>query len=75
MNFPIIFIKLNEIKYYCGNEELLEIYINLGTIESMQPLRNNKESTEVIYGGHKVVVKESIDELQQIIRDILNKTF
>ena len=75
MNFPIIFIKLNEIKYYCGNEELLEIYINLEKIESIQPLRNNKESSEVIYCGRKVVVKESIDEIQQIIRSILKEAF
>lgn len=73
MNFPVIFIKLNEIKYYFGNEELLEIYINLEKIESMQPLRNSKESSEIIYSGHKIVVKESIDEIQQIIQSILNK--
>ena len=75
MNFPIIFIKLNEIKYYCGNEELLEIYINLEKIESIQPLRNNKESSEVIYCGHKVTVKESVDEINKKISDIINKAF
>ena len=75
MQLPIVFIKLNEIKYYCGNEELLEIYINLETIESIQPLRNNKESSEVIYCGHKVVVKESIDEIKQAICDAVNDVF
>lgn len=71
MKLPIVFIKLNQIKYYCGNEELLEIYINLETIESMQPLRDNKESSEVIYSGRRIVVKESIDEIQQKIYTIL----
>lgn len=75
MKMPIVFIKLNQIKYYCGNEELLEIYINLETIESMQPLRDNKESSEVIYSGRRVVVKESIDEIQQKIYAILKDAF
>lgn len=75
MKMPIVFIKLNQIKYYCGNEELLEIYINLETIESMQPLRDNKESSEVIYSGRRVVVKESIDEIQQKIYTILKDAF
>ena len=75
MQLPIVFIKLNQIKYYCGNEELLEIYINLETIESMQPLRDNKESSEVIYSGRRVVVKESIDEINKKIRSALNDAF
>ena len=75
MKMPIVFIKLNQIKYYCGNEELLEIYINLETIESMQPLRDNKESSEVIYSGRRIVVKESIDEIQQKIYTILKDAF
>ena len=75
MKMPIGFIKLNQIKYYCGNEELLEIYINLETIESMPPLRDNKESSEVIYSGRRVVVKESIDEIQQKIYAILKDAF
>lgn len=75
MKLPIVFIKLNQIKYYCGNEELLEIYINLETIESIQPLRDNKESSEVIYSGRRVVVKESIDEIQQKIYALLKDVF
>ena len=75
MKMQIVFSKLNQIKYYCGNEELLEIYINLETIESMQPLRDNKESSEVIYSGRRVVVKESIDEIQQKIYAILKDAF
>ena len=75
MKLPIVFIKLNQIKYYYGNEELLEIYINLETIESIQPLRDNKESSEVIYSGRRVVVKESIDEIQQKIYALLKDVF
>ena len=75
MKLPIVFIKLNQIKYYCGNEELLEIYINLETIESMQPLRDHKESSEVIYCGRKVVVKESIDEIKQKMYDAIKDAF